>query len=121
MPENLIEAIIKSNQTRKEHIVNMIMNKKPKTVGIYRLTMKTNSDNFRASAIQDIILYLKENNVKVVIYEPTLNSEVFADCEVVKDFDEFKKISDVILANRQEKILDEVKDKVYTRDIYNRD
>ena len=121
VPENLIEAIIKSNQTRKEHIVNMIMNKKPKTVGVYRLTMKTNSDNFRASAIQDIILYLKENNVKVVIYEPTLNSEVFADCEVVKDFDEFKKISDVILANRQEKILDEVKDKVYTRDIYNRD
>ncbi len=121
VPENLIEAIIKSNQTRKEHIVNMIMNKKPKTVGVYRLTMKTNSDNFRASAIQDIILYLKENNVKVVIYEPTLNSEVFADCEVVKDFNEFKKISDVILANRQEKILDEVKDKVYTRDIYNRD
>ncbi len=121
VPENLIEAIIKSNQTRKEHIVNMIMNKKPKTVGVYRLTMKTNSDNFRASAIQDIILYLKDNNVKVVIYEPTLNSEVFADCEVVKDFDEFKKISDVILANRQEKILDEVKDKVYTRDIYNRD
>ena len=121
VPENLIEAIIKSNQTRKEHIVNMIMNKKPKTVGVYRLTMKTNSDNFRASAIQDIILYLKENNVKVVIYEPTLNSEVFADCEVIKDFDEFKKMSDVILANRQEKILDEVKEKVYTRDIYNRD
>ncbi len=121
VPENLIESIIKSNQTRKEHIVNMIMNKKPKTVGVYRLTMKTNSDNFRASAIQDIILYLKDNNVKVVIYEPTLESELFAECNVVKDFNEFKKISDVILANRQEKILDEVKDKVYTRDIYNRD
>ena len=121
VPENLIESIIKSNQTRKEHIVNMIMNKKPKTVGVYRLTMKTNSDNFRASAIQDIILNLKAKNINIVIYEPTLKSDVFEECKVVKDFNEFKKISDVILANRQEKILDEVKDKVYTRDIYNRD
>ena len=121
VPENLIEAIIKSNQTRKEHIVNMIMNKKPKTVGVYRLTMKTNSDNFRASAIQDIILNLKSKKINIVIYEPTLKSDVFEECKVIKDFNEFKIISDVILANRQEKILDDIKDKIYTRDIYNRD
>ena len=121
VPENLIEAIIKSNQTRKEHIVNMIMNKNPKIVGVYRLTMKTNSDNFRASAIQDIILNLKAKNVSIVIYEPTLTSDFFEDCKVIKDFAEFKKIADVILANRDEKILEDVKDKVYTRDIYNRD
>ena len=121
VPENIIESIIKSNKTRKEHIVNMIMNKNTKTVGVYRLTMKTDSDNFRASAIQDIILNLKANNINVVIYEPTLKSDVFEDCGVINDFNEFKKISDVILANRQEKILDDIKDKIYTRDIYNRD
>lgn len=121
VPENMIEAIVKSNDTRKKHIANMILKRNPKTVGIYRLTMKTDSDNFRASAIQSIIELLKQNNVEIIIYEPTLDSNTFADLKVVNDFDEFKNISDIIVANRLEEALKECRDKVYTRDIFARD
>ena len=121
VPQNLIEAIVKSNDTRKNHITNMIMRKNPKIVGIYRLTMKTNSDNFRASAIQGIIERLKNNNVDIVIYEPTLKADTFNDCKVEKDFETFKEKSDVILVNRIDDNIKSVKDKIYTRDLFNRD
>ncbi len=121
IPQNLIWAIVESNNTRKQHITNMIMKRKPKVVGIYRLTMKTNSDNFRASAIQTIIENLKEHNVEIVIYEPTIDKKEFADCKVVKDLDKFKSISDVIVANRIDANLENIRDKVYTRDLYSRD
>ncbi len=121
VPQNLIEAIVKANDTRKDHITNMIMKRNPDVVGVYRLTMKTNSDNFRASAIQGIIERLKNNNVEVIIYEPTLNTKDFAGCEVVNKFEEFTKKADVILANRIDDTLKSAKDKVYTRDLYSRD
>ena len=118
VPENLIEAIVKSNDTRKDHIVDMVMKKKPNVVGIYRLTMKTNSDNFRQSAIQGIIDRLKNKNVKIVIYEPMFNGNQFHDCEIIRNFSEFEKISDIILANRIDDIVKKVKDKLYTRDLF---
>jgi UDPglucose 6-dehydrogenase len=117
----MIEAIVKSNDTRKDHIANMIIKKNPKTVGIYRLTMKTDSDNFRASAIQGVIERLKKKDIDIIIYEPTLDKNTFNDCIVEKDFEEFKDKSDVILANRMEDVLKDVAEKVYTRDIYSRD
>ena len=99
----------------------MIMRKNPEVVGIYRLTMKTGSDNFRASAIQGIIERLKEEDVEIIIYEPTLKDKTFNGCEVINDFDEFADDVDVILANRIDETLETVKDKVYTRDLYSRD
>lgn len=119
VPQNLIEAIVESNKTRKKHITDMILKRNPKIVGVYRLIMKTESDNFRASAIQDIIKNLKQNNVNIIIYEPTLDKEQFDDCVVVNDLNKFKNISDIIIANRLEKNLIDVLNKVYTRDIYN--
>lgn len=121
VPENMIEAIVKSNDTRKHHIADMIMKRNPKVVGIYRLTMKSNSDNFRASAIQSIIEILKSNNVDIIIYEPTLTVDIFNGVKVNNNLDEFKNISDVIVANRYDSILDNVSDKVYTRDLFKRD
>ena len=121
VPQNLIRAIVRSNRTRKKHITEMIMRKNPEVVGIYRLTMKSGSDNFRASAIQEIIERLKLEGVEVIIYEPTLKSGEFNNCKVICDFDEFAKKSDVILANRFEETLKSVKNKVYTRDLYSRD
>ena len=121
VPQNLIRAIVRSNRTRKKHITEMIMRKNPETVGVYRLTMKSGSDNFRASAIQEIIEGLKLEGVEVIIYEPTLKTEQFNDCKVINDFEEFSNKSDVILANRLEEKLKSVKDKVYTRDLYSRD
>ena len=121
VPQNLIRAIVRSNQTRKSHIANMVMQRNPEVVGIYRLTMKTASDNFRASAIQGIIEKLKEEDVKIVIYEPTLKQEEFNGCKVIESFEEFSTMSDVILANRIDDKLFNVKDKVYTRDLYSRD
>ena len=121
IPQNLIEAIVKSNDTRKDHITKMILKRRPNIVGIYRLTMKTDSDNFRASAIQGIIERLKEYNVDIVIYEPTLDVDVFNECKVVNDIKEFSNISDIILANRLDEALDPIKEKVYTRDLYTRD
>ena len=121
VPQNLIRAIVRSNRTRKKHITEMIMRKNPEVVGVYRLTMKSGSDNFRASAIQEIIERLKLEGVEVIIYEPTLKSSEFNNCKVICDFDEFSKKSDVILANRFEETLKNVKNKVYTRDLYSRD
>lgn len=121
VPNNLIEAIVKSNSTRKDHIANMIMERKPEVVGIYRLTMKNNSDNFRQSSIQGVMKRLKAEGVELVIYEPTLKEETFFKNKVIQNFDEFKKMSDVIVANRMSEELEDVKDKVYTRDVYSRD
>ena len=121
VPENMIEAIVKSNDTRKDHITDMIIKRKPNVVGIYRLTMKMDSDNFRASAIQGIISRLKERNIKVYIYEPTLKEPTFNECEVIKDFSIFKNKVDVVLVNRMDEKVKELESKVYTRDIFSRD
>ena len=121
VPQNLIRAIVRSNRTRKKHITETIMRKNPETVGVYRLTMKSGSDNFRASAIQEIIDRLKLEGVDVIIYEPTLKAEQFNNCKVINNFEEFSNKSDVILANRLEEKLKVVKHKVYTRDLYSRD
>ena len=121
VPQNLIQAIVTANSTRKEFITEEVLSKKPEVVGIYRLTMKSGSDNFRSSAIQDIIKNLRANNIKVIIYEPTLNKEEFDGFKVVNDINEFKNTSSIILANRQEELLNDVKEKVYTRDLYTRD
>ena len=121
VPQNLIRAIVSSNDTRKEHIAEMIMQRKPNIVGIYRLTMKADSDNFRFSAIQGVIQKLKEHNVQIIIYEPTLKDTEFNQCKVINDFNEFTQKADIIVANRYEDQLFEVKNKVYTRDLYSRD
>lgn len=121
VPENLIEAIVKSNDTRKHHIAEMILAKNPKVVGVYRLTMKANSDNFRASAIQSVIKILKENGANVVIYEPTLKDNTFEGIEVVHNLKLFKDISDVIIANRLDSELEDCKECIYSRDIFSRD
>ena len=121
VPQNLIGAIVAANHTRKDFIADSILAKKPKIVGVYRLTMKTASDNFRASAIQGVMKRIKAQGVEVVVYEPTLKEDNFFNSRVIRDFDEFKKISDVIVANRWEKTLEDVKDKVYTRDLFTRD
>ncbi len=121
VPQNLIEAIVNSNKTRKEFITEEILKKNPDIVGVYRLTMKSGSDNFRSSAIQDIIKNLKAENKKIIIYEPTLDKEEFSGCKVVNNLEEFKKVSSVIMANRLEVNLADVKGKVYTRDLFARD
>ena len=121
VPQNLIRAIVRSNETRKKHIADMVMGKSPKVVGIYRLTMKADSDNFRFSAIQGVITRLKEKDAKIIIYEPTLKEKKFDGCQVIKEFKEFAEKSDVIIANRYEDQLFEVREKVYTRDLYSRD
>lgn len=121
VPEEIISAIVSSNKTRKEHIANMILSRNPQVVGIYRLAMKAGSDNFRASAIQDVMKKLRGEGIEVIIYEPTLDIEEFWKYKIVNDFEKFKEISDVIVVNRYESCLDDVKDKVYTRDIFKRD
>lgn len=121
VPQNLIRAIVESNGTRKEFIAKQILSHDPKVVGVYRLTMKANSDNFRASSIQDVMRLVKEQSVEVVIYEPTLQEDFFADCTVIHDLDEFKQKSDVILANRFNREIEDVLEKVYTRELYFRD
>ena len=121
VPENLISAIVESNRTRKDHIAQEIIDRNPKVVGIYRLTMKSGSDNFRASAIQGIMKRIKAKGIEVVIYEPTLKEKEFYKSKVINDLDEFKSISDVIVVNRVNVELKNVKKKIYTRDLYERD
>lgn len=121
VPNNIIRAIVDANRTRKDHIADMIMKRNPKLVGIYRLTMKANSDNFRESSVQGVMKRIKAKGVEVVIYEPMLKEDSFYNCRVIRDLDEFKRISDVIVANRMSDELKDVLDKVYTRDIYGRD
>ena len=121
VPQNLIRAIVRSNQTRKKHIADEVMQRNPETVGIFRLTMKAESDNYRFSAIQGVIERLKEEDVEIIIYEPTHNGKEFNGCKIVNDFKRFAKEADVIVANRYEDMLFEVKDKVYTRDLYMKD
>lgn len=122
VPQNLIEAVVKSNSTRKDFIADQIIAKNPNCVGIYRLTMKSNSDNFRASAIQGVMKRIKAKGISVIIYEPTLeDGSTFFHSVVVNDADRFKKEADVILANRYDPLLHDVLEKVYTRDLYFRD
>lgn len=121
VPNNLISAIVEANRTRKDHIADMIIKKQPKTVGVYRLTMKTNSDNFRQSSIQGVMKRIKGKGIKVIVYEPELREDTFYNSEVIKDLEEFKKKSDIIITNRMHEELRDVKDKIYTRDLYGRD
>jgi UDPglucose 6-dehydrogenase len=121
VPNNIIGAIVDANRTRKDHIADQILKSRPEIVGVYRLTMKTNSDNFRASSIQGIMKRIKAKGVEVVVYEPTLQDEDFYNSRVIKDLNEFKKISDVIVSNRLAAELVDVEEKVYTRDLFNRD
>lgn len=121
VPENLISAIVQSNSTRKDHIADRIITKNPKIVGVYRLTMKSGSDNFRSSAIQGVMKRIKAKGIEIVVYEPALKEEKFFNSKVITDLEEFKKISDIIIANRLEDVLKDVENKVYTRDIFARD
>ncbi|WP_299744275.1 nucleotide sugar dehydrogenase [uncultured Rossellomorea sp.] len=121
VPNNIMTAIVDANRTRKDHIADMIINRNPRIVGIYRLTMKMDSDNFRQSAIQGVMKRIKAKGIEIVVYEPALHEETFYNSRVVNDFEEFKRISDVIVANRLSDDLREVKDKVYTRDLFSRD
>lgn len=121
IPNNIITAIVDANRTRKDHIADMILARKPKVVGVYRLTMKTNSDNFRQSSIQGIMKRIKAKGIEVVVYEPTLKEDAFFNSKVIRDLGEFKKMSDVIIVNRVTDELQDVVEKIYTRDIYGRD
>ena len=121
IPQNIIGAIVDSNETRKTHIAEMIVKKGAKVVGIYRLTMKKDSDNFRSSAIQGVMKKLKEKGLDVIIYEPTIENDLFEEYPVIKDINLFKQESDIILANRMSDELDDIKQKVYTRDLYRKD
>ena len=121
VPNNLISSIVDANTTRKDFIADSIIAKNPKVVGIYRLVMKSQSDNFRASAIQGIMKRVKAKGIEVVVYEPVLKEDKFFHSKVIKDLDEFKKMSDVIIANRFSDDIKDVEDKVYTRDIFNND
>ncbi|PDY22116.1 UDP-glucose 6-dehydrogenase [Bacillus cereus] len=121
VPNNIMTAIVDANRTRKDHIAEMIIKRNPKTVGIYRLTMKMDSDNFRQSAIQGVMKRIKAKGIEVVVYEPSLHEETFYNSKVITNFEEFKKISDVVVANRLSSELYDIEDKVYTRDLFSRD
>lgn len=121
VPNNIIQAIVDANDTRKEHIADRILARKPEVVGVYRLTMKSGSDNFRSSAIQDVINHVRAAGVEVVVYEPVLTTDEFDGLRVVHDFATFKEEADVIVANRMDEELMDVKEKVYTRDVFSRD
>lgn len=118
VPNNIIGAIVDANRTRKDHIAEMIIKKQPKVVGVYRLTMKSDSDNFRSSSIQGIMKRIKAKGIEVVVYEPVLKESTFYNSKVIEDINEFKYISDVIVSNRYEEELSDVSDKIYTRDLF---
>lgn len=121
VPNNIMSAIVAANSTRKDFIAERILDMEPSTVGLFRLAMKSNSDNYRQSSILGIMERIKAQGVDVVIYEPSLKKSRFCNSPVIKDLDEFKNMSDIIVANRYDRLLDDVRDKVYTRDIYFRD
>ena len=121
VPQNIIGAIVESNRTRKDHIAEMIIRKKPKVVGIYRLTMKKNSDNFRASAVLGIMKRIKGKGIEVVVFEPHLKEDFYFNSKVIKNLDDFKMLSDVIISNRMNSELMDIQERVYTRDLFNRD
>ena len=121
VPNNIVAAIVEANRTRKDFIAERIIEKNPKIVGVYRLTMKTNSDNFRQSSIQGVMKRIKAKGIEVVVYEPAMKEETFFNSRVIRDLKEFKEVSDVILANRCSDEIADVMDKVYTRDLYFRD
>ena len=121
VPQNIVSAIVEANRTRKDHISEMILKENPKVVGIYRLTMKTGSDNFRQSAIQGIMKRIKAKGVEVIVYEPELKEESFYECKVINDLNKFKETSDIIVVNRISEELQDVKEKIYTRDLFTRD
>lgn len=121
VPQNIMAAIVDANRTRKDHISEMIIKSNPKVVGIYRLTMKMDSDNFRQSSIQGVMKRIKAKGIEVVVFEPSLDVDEFYHSKVIKDFERFKEISDVIVANRLSDDIKDVEDKVYTRDLFSRD
>ena len=121
VPQNIMSAIVDANRTRKDHIAEMILRMKPRTVGIYRLTMKMDSDNFRQSAIQGVMKRIKAKGVKVVVFEPRLKEDEFYSSKVIKDLKVFKEKSDIIIANRMCQDLNDVEEKIYTRDLFRRD
>lgn len=121
VPSNLIGAIVDSNSTRKDFVADRIIEKNPNVVGIYRLTMKSNSDNFRQSSVQGVMKRIKAKGIEVVVYEPSLKEDSFFNSRVIRDLEEFKSISDIIVVNRFNRELEDVKDKVYTRDLFFRD
>ena len=121
VPNNIIAAVVDANRTRKDFIAEQIIKRNPKIVGIYRLTMKSNSDNFRQSAIQGVMKRIKAKGIQVVVFEPAIKDNLFFNSRVIRDLDEFKRISDVIVANRYNSEIEDVLEKVYTRDLYFRD
>ena len=121
VPNNIIRSIVDANSTRKDFIAEQILKKKPNVVGIYRLVMKEGSDNFRTSAIQGIMKRLKAKGVQVMVYEPSYDGDLFFNSNVIKDLDQFKRDSEIIISNRYHLELSDVQNKIYTRDIYKRD
>ena len=121
VPQNLIQAIVQSNSTRKDFIAEEIIKLKPKVIGIYRLAMKTNSDNFKYSSVQGIMKRLKAKGIKIVIYEPLYKKKEFFNSLIENNLENFKKISDLILANRNSSDLEDVPEKIFTRDLFNKD
>lgn len=119
VPNNIMQAIVDANRTRKDHIAEMIVRQQPEKVGIYRLTMKKNSDNFRQSSVQGVMKRIKAKGIEVVVYEPVLEAEEFYRSKVIKDLDQFKSESEIIVANRMAEELKDVEEKVYTRDLFN--